>query len=139
MRGIEMNADERAIRELLVKWHRATAQGDVDAVLRLMPSDVVFLVPGEPPMRGRDAFESGLRAVLAAHRIESSSDIQEIVVVGDLAYCWSVLDVVIVARRGGVAHRRSGSALSILRKQPSGEWLLVRDANLLPPPRQQSR
>jgi uncharacterized protein (TIGR02246 family) len=134
-----MNADERAIRELVVKWHRATAQGDVDAVLRLMPSDVVFLMPGEPPMRGRDAFESGLRAVLAAHRIESSSDIQEIVVAGDLAYCWSVLDVVIVPRRGGPANRRSGSALSILRKQPSGEWLLVRDANLLPPPRQQSR
>jgi uncharacterized protein (TIGR02246 family) len=134
-----MDGDERAIRELVVTWHRATGQGDVDAVLRLMPPDVVFLVPGEPPMRGRDAFENGLRTVLASNRIESSSEIQEIVVSGDLAYCWSVLDVVIVPRAGGSASRRSGSALSVLRKQPTGEWLLVRDANLLPPPRRQDQ
>jgi uncharacterized protein (TIGR02246 family) len=41
-----MNADEQAIRDLVASWHRATAAGDVDAVLALMADDVIFLVAG---------------------------------------------------------------------------------------------
>jgi len=51
-----MSADEQAIRDLVAHWHRATAAGDVDIVLGLMADDVVFLVPGQPPIRGRSAF-----------------------------------------------------------------------------------
>jgi uncharacterized protein (TIGR02246 family) len=128
-----MNADEQAIRALVAQWHSATAAGDVEAVLGLMAEDVVFLVAGHPPMRGRSNFEKQLREVLAAHRIESSGEIQEVEVSGDLAYCWSVLNVRIIPKTGGNPSERSGSALSILRKQANGSWLLVRDANLLPP------
>jgi uncharacterized protein (TIGR02246 family) len=77
-----MSPDEQSIRNLVAQWHRATAAGDVDAVLGLMSEDVVFLVAGRPPMRGRGAFEKGLRAVLKTHRIESSGDIREIQVCG---------------------------------------------------------
>ena len=52
-----MNADEQAIRALVAEWHSATAAGDVDAVLQLMAEDVVFLVAGQPPMKGRSSFE----------------------------------------------------------------------------------
>ena len=34
---------------------------------------------------------------------------------------------------GGAAARRSGSALSIFRKQPDGKWAIYRDANMLAP------
>lgn len=126
-----MDRDQQAIREVLALWHRATAAGDVNTVLNLMAEDVVFLVPGHPPMRGRGAFEQGLRALLAQHQIESTGEIQEVEVSGDLAYAWSMLTVRIVPLAGGNATIRTGNALSILRKQGDGSWVVVRDANLL--------
>jgi uncharacterized protein (TIGR02246 family) len=128
-----MSEDEQAIRNLIAEWHRATMAGDVDAVLRLMAEDVVFLVAGQPPMRGRGAFEKGLRNVLASHRIESTGSIQELEISGDLAYSWALLKVTITPLSGGEPMVREGNALSILRKQ-NGSWVLMRDANLLPPP-----
>ncbi len=128
-----MSTDEQAIRNLIAEWHRATAAGDVDAILPLMAEDVIFLVAGKPPMKGRSEFEKGLRALLTAHRIHSTGEIQEIEVSGNLAYCWSILTVRITPVSGRDSAERSGSALSILRKNPDGTWVLVRDANLLPP------
>jgi uncharacterized protein (TIGR02246 family) len=128
-----MNTDEQALRDLVTLWHRATAADDVDTVLRLMAEDAVFLVAGRPPMRGRGAFEQGLRGLLAQHRIESTSTLQEIEVSGSLAYCWNQLTVRVIPRSGGSGTLRTGSALSIFGKQPDGTWLLVRDANLLAP------
>lgn len=126
-----MHVDEQAIRTLVAKWHGATAAGDVESVLQLMAEDVVFLVAGQPPMKGRGAFEKGLRGLLASHRIASTGEVQEVEISGNLAYCWSMLNVEITPNLGGSKMVRSGSSVSILRKQSNGAWLIVRDANLL--------
>lgn len=128
-----MSSDEQAIRKLVDDWHRATAAGNVDAILPLMSEDVVFLVCGKAPMKGRATFEQGLRSLLTAHRIQSTGEIQELVVSQDLAYCWTNLTVQIKPISGGESIERAGSALSIFQKQPNQSWVLVRDANLLPP------
>jgi uncharacterized protein (TIGR02246 family) len=134
-----MSNDEQAIRDMMALWHSATAKGDVDTVLGLMDENAVFLVAGQPPMRGREAFERGLRGLLKTHRIESSSDIQEVEVSGPWAYCWSQLTVKVIplaTGNGGSADgasTRQGNALSILHKQADGHWRLVRDANMLAP------
>jgi uncharacterized protein (TIGR02246 family) len=129
-----MSPDEQSIRDLIALWHRSTAAGDVDTVLGLMTEDVVFLVAGQPPMSGRAAFERGLRGLLAGHRIESTQQVREVQVDGDLAYSWTELSVRVVPLAGGDAPAaRSGRALSILRRQQDGRWRLIRDANLLPP------
>jgi uncharacterized protein (TIGR02246 family) len=124
-----MHADEQAIRTLVAKWHSATAAGDVESVLQLMAEDVVFLVAGQPPMRGRGPFEKGLRGLLASHGIASTGEVQEVEISGNLA--WSVLNVEITPTASGGKTVRSGSSVSILRKQANGSWLIVRDANLL--------
>jgi len=126
-----MNADEQAIRDVVSRWQSATAAGDIAAVLALMAEDVVFLVAGQAPMKGRSAFERGLRGLLASYRLTSSSNIQEIEVSGNLAYCWNVLHVEITPLAGGDKVVRAGSALSIFRKQDDGAWVVWRDANLL--------
>jgi uncharacterized protein (TIGR02246 family) len=126
-----VNTDERAIRDLVALWHRATAAGEVETILALMAEDVVFLVAGQAPMKGRESFGRNLRELLAQHRIESMGEIQEIEVSGNLAYCWTKLTVHVVPRAGGSATSRAGSALSIFRKQSNGSWVLARDANLL--------
>ena len=126
-----MATDEESIRGVIDRWHAATAAGDVDGVLRLMAEDVVFLVPGRPPMTGRSGFEKGLRQLLDSHRIESTGDVREIEVSGDLAYCLNWLTVRISPLSGGEPSVRSGHSLSVFRKQPDGSWVLSLDANLL--------
>ena len=127
-----MNADERRIRDLIAGWHRATAAGDVKAVVRLMTEDVVFLTPGRPPMQGRGDFEKNLADLLKTHRIESSGKVEEVRVFGDLAYTWTSLAVRVTPLSGGETVERAGSTLSIFRRQPDGiSWQLARDANLL--------
>lgn len=125
-----MNADEQAIRDLVALWHRATAAGEIETVLGLMADDVVFLVAGHPPMRGRGAFESGLRDLLTRCRIESAGEIREIVISGNFAYCWTDVTVRVVPLAGSHAKVRRGNALSILRRE-QGAWVVARDANML--------
>jgi uncharacterized protein (TIGR02246 family) len=122
--------DEDRIAEIIESWHRATVAGDVDAVLRLMTDDVVFLAPGQPPMR-KDGFEKGLRGVLESHAILSSGRLKDVKVFGGWAYAWSDLSVTVSPRQGGPSRRRTGPALSIFRREPDGEWRLARDANML--------
>ena len=128
-----MTEDQKQIRAAIARWHDATAEGDVDTILGLMCEDVVFLVAGHEPMRGRQAFADGLRSLLKTHRIQSSGIVQEVVVSGDLGYSWTQLHVSMSALAGGDSSVRTGSTLSIFRKEPSGAWLLARDANLLTP------
>lgn len=131
--SIKVTDDEREIRAAIARWHDATAEGDVEAILELMSEDVVFLVAGHEPMRGRQAFADGLRSLLKTHRIQSSGIVHEVVVCGDMGYSWTQLKVSMAAIGGGDLTVRTGSTLSIFRKEPNGAWVLARDANLLAP------
>lgn len=123
--------DEQAIRDLIAKWQEATAAGELSQILSLMAEDVVFLTPGNPPMRGKDAFAASFKTVLQKFRIESSGDIQEVQIVANWAYCWTHLSVVTTPLQGGSPTQRSGYTLTIFRKQADGSWVLARDANML--------
>ncbi len=127
-----MQSDERAIRDLIATWMDASARGDIASILPLMADDVVFLVYGHPPMRGRDAFAASFRAAGERQKIDGRSDIEELVVSGDMAYCVSRLAVTITPP-GVAANHRSGYVLTVLRKKPDGDWVIARDANLLAP------
>jgi uncharacterized protein (TIGR02246 family) len=124
-------SDEQAIRDVIARWHAATAAGNVSRILPLMAEDAVFLTAGHPPMRGRDAFAAQLRGLLEKARVESSGEPKEIRVSGDLAYCWSELRVVVIPCDSSPPVRRAGPTLTIFRRQADGGWVLSRDANLL--------
>ena len=128
-----MASDEEQIRELVVTWMDASKAGDTDRVLSLMSDDVVFLVPGRPPMRKADfSAASKAQAGGAAPRMEGTSEIQEIRVLGDWAFMWTKLTVVVTPPGDAPSMTRAGHTLSILKKQ-NGKWVLARDANMLAP------
>jgi len=125
-----MNRDEKAIRELIDTWMTASARGDSERVLSLMADDVVFLIVGSAPMRGKAAFAAAQEGLKGA-RIDATSDIQEIRIFGDWAYCWNKLSVTITPGGGKAPMKRAGDVLSVLRKEADGRWVIFRDANLL--------
>jgi uncharacterized protein (TIGR02246 family) len=128
MTGEIMETDEQAIRRLISTWLAASEAGDTERVLTLMADDVVFLMPGQEPMRGKSAFAAS-QAALKDFAIEAQSEIQEIKVLGDWAFCWTWLTVT-VTPNGAPPVKRAGHTLSVLRKQ-AGAWVIARDANML--------
>ena len=128
-----MHSDEQEIRQLVSTWMAASKAGDVETVLSLMADDVVFLVPGQPVMRKAD-FAAAARAQSGreATPFDGTSEIQEIKILGDWAFMWTRLTVVLTPPGGAKPMTRAGHTLSILKKQ-NGKWLLARDANMLSP------
>jgi uncharacterized protein (TIGR02246 family) len=122
-----MTEDERAIREVIATWMRASAEGDSETVLGLMADDVVFFVPGRA--FGKQEFAAAQQG-LAGARLEATSNVREVRVSGDWAFCSTDLTVVMTPADGSPV-RRSGNTLSVFRRLPDGRWVLARDANLL--------
>ena len=121
----------QAIRWLVGEWAEATAAGDVERLRPLMTADVVFLASSSPePMCGREAFLQVFAEMIQTIQIGVVSDIREIQISGDLAYCWNYLVVTVRPRSGGQGVVRKGHVLSVLRRT-SGGWAIERDANLL--------
>ncbi|GGP20652.1 YybH family protein [Silvimonas iriomotensis] len=124
-------SDESAIRALCSHWQQATAAGDYDAVLALMTDDAVFITPGQPPIMGKAAFAALLPPRSAGVRIESVQQIAEVVILADLAWARSHLQVTVHSAHMARPVTRQGDTLTLYQRQPDGRWLLLRDANTL--------
>jgi uncharacterized protein (TIGR02246 family) len=125
-----MGSDERAIREVHTTWIDAVNAGDLVRLLTLMADDVVFLSPGRAPF-GRDEFPAGFSTAHQQSRIRCISELEEIVVVGEVAYTLCRDSLSVTPRAGGEATELVGHRISIYRKQPDCRWLLARDAHTL--------
>jgi uncharacterized protein (TIGR02246 family) len=123
-----LQSDEEAIRQLVETWMAASKAGDLSTVLSLMADDVIFMVPDRPPF-GKEAFIASSQNMKDV-RIEGSSDIQEVRVLGDWAWMRNYLKLSITPPQGEPLVR-SGYTLTILRKNSAGNWVIARDANLL--------
>jgi uncharacterized protein (TIGR02246 family) len=88
-----MASDEILNRELIQTWLRASAENQLDVILNLMDEDVIFLRQGMPPMRGKQTYAETFKANAGKFKIDARSDVQEIQVEGNLAYCLSNLQV----------------------------------------------
>jgi uncharacterized protein (TIGR02246 family) len=125
--------DEQAIRDLYATWRRATMAEDLPTILNLIAEDAVFLVPGQPPMLGKEQFAELFELVRGRYRIETRSEFDEISVHGDWAYVCCRLAVILTPKAGGEPEFNAGHVLSILQKRADGSWVVARDANLLVP------
>ena len=123
-----MTDDERAIRDLVATWMKASEAGDLNTVLSLMADDVIFMAPGREPF-GKEEFRAASETMKKV-RLTGTSDIRELKVLGDWAYIRNYIEISVMPPNG-TAMQRSGYALSILRKQSDGKWVLWRDANLV--------
>ena len=130
--GSVMAPEEREIRELHSAWITAVNAGDLARLLALMTDDAVFLGPGQAPF-GRDGFSANFSAAQERLRIRCGSELEEVVVGGEVAYTRSRDTLSVTPRAGGTATELSGHRVTVYRKQPDGRWLLARDAHTLSP------
>ena len=127
-----MQDDRQAILDLFPKWHTATKNRDIKTLTSLMTDDVVFLTPGQPPMRGPQAFADAFQAIPADLQFEIGEfQVQELQVEGHWAYCWCSVAVSLISPQKGPVRTRKGYTLSVLRQKADRTWAIARDANLL--------
>ncbi|MCX6924444.1 MAG: SgcJ/EcaC family oxidoreductase [Verrucomicrobia bacterium] len=127
-----MGPDEQEIHAVHSTWIDAVNAGDLDHLLTLTTDDVVFINPGQVPF-GRDGFSFAFSAAHERARIRCSSELEEVVVVGEVAYTRSRDTLSVTQRAGGSATELAGHRITVYRKQPDGRWLLARDAYTLSP------
>ena len=127
-----MGTDERAVREVPTTWIDAVNAGDLVRLLTLMADDVVFLNPGRAPFK-REGFRAGFSTAHQQSRIRCTSELEEVVVAGVVAYSLCRDSLSVTPRAGGEATELAGHRITIYRKQPDGRWLLARDAHTLSP------
>jgi uncharacterized protein (TIGR02246 family) len=121
-----MNKDEQAIRDLVDRWWVASRKNDVDAVLPMIADDALFTVAGAKPF-GKKEFETQARKMKDV-RTDGNTEVLEVEVMGNRAWMRGYITV----RMNDM--ERQGYVLSILRKEPDGNWVIYREANLLPGP-----
>lgn len=122
-----MEADERAIRGLHSTWIDAVNAGDLDRLLNLMTADAVLLNPGQVPV-DRDGFSSSFLAAPEQAQIVCTSELEEVVVTGDVGYTRSRDAVSVTPWGNAETTQLIGYRMTIYRRQPDGRWLLARDA-----------
>src|SRR5205085_9673499 len=106
-----MGPDEREIREVHSTWINAVNAGDLVRLLTLMADDVVFLNPGQAPF-GRDGFSANFSAAHQQVRICCSSELEEVVVIGEVAYTRSRDALSVAPRAGGEARQLAGQRIT---------------------------
>src|ERR1700722_7406945 len=111
-----MASDEREIRTVHSIWIDAVNAGDLASLLSLVAEDVVFLTPGQPPF-DREGFSSHFTVAHQQMRICCTSELEEVVVVGEVAYTRSRDALSVTPRAGGTAAQLAGHRMTVYRKQ----------------------
>ena len=127
-----MGPDERAVRQVHSTWIDAVNAGDLGRLLTLMADDVVFLNPGQAPF-SRNGFSAVFPAAHQQAQINCISELEEVVVVGEVAYTLSRDSLSVIPRAGGETMQLAGYRVTIYRKERDARWLLARDAHTLSP------
>ena len=125
-----MQDDKQAIREMVGTWLEASKRGDLTTLLNLLADDMLFIVPGREPF-GKDEFAAGNQSMNDT-KMEATIDIKEIEVAGEWAWMRSFLRVTFTQPKGEPV-KLSGHILTILQKNPDGQWVIKRDANFVTP------
>ena len=122
--------EKQKIRQLIDTWLDASKRHDVPTLLKLLADDVLFITPGREPF-GKEEFAT-TNEQMKDTQLEAAIDIKEIEVVDDWAWMRSFLRVSFT-KAGKDPMRLAGHILTILQKNPEGQWVIKRDANFVAP------
>jgi ketosteroid isomerase-like protein len=120
-------ADDAAIADFNKRYLGAINAGDIATLSGLTTEDHIMIAPGRPPTVGKKANDEANGRAFQMFRVEETWTPIETVISGDLAYQRGTFTVNATPKAGGNASHSTGTFLRIYRKQPSGEWRMVRD------------
>ncbi|WP_342119837.1 YybH family protein [Pseudoduganella sp. OTU4001] len=127
-----MAAERSEIHDFMETWIKAVNAGDIARLLTMVTDDVVLVGPGGAPF-GREVFEATFTGAHKELVINCASEVDDVVIAGDVAYSVCHDSLSVTPRAGGAATRLAGHRVTVYRKGADGRWRLARDAHTLQP------
>jgi uncharacterized protein (TIGR02246 family) len=116
---------ERHISQIGEQWARHWNAGELDKLIQAYAPDAVYMPPHHPAAHGRDAICEYLKSPMKHGVGELTYEVTFIKHSGDLAY--DVGRYTMSVPWGGGKRQDRGKYLTVWRRQPNGEWLIVAD------------
>jgi ketosteroid isomerase-like protein len=119
--------DAAAITEFNKRYLGAINAGDSATLASLTLPEHIMIAPGRPPLVGKEANDAANARVAQTFKIEETWTPIETFISGDLAYQRGTFTVAATPKAGGTTRNTRGTFLRIYKRQPNGEWRMVRD------------
>ena len=121
-------ADVAAIKAMATAWGQAQTAGDAAALSDQYAGDAVRLGPNAPIQVGKEAIHSALRTFLDQYRAEEVDVVEDVRVVGDLAFARGIYTAKATPKVPGAAVLDDkGKWLTAYRRLSDGSWKIVVD------------
>jgi len=134
-----MNANEKAVADVLAKYQDALNASDTDAVMPLYTEDGVFMPPYSQSAIGAAAVRQAYDAVFTAIKLSVKFNVAEVV---EIAPNWAFARTnsagTVTVHATGAKSAEANQELFILRKGSDGKWKIARYSfsSTNPPPQQ---
>lgn len=115
---------EDEVRAARAAWDEAYSAGDLDRLMELYTEAAVSMAPGFPASVGREAIEADLGGFLAEHETQHETDIEDILVEGDLAIERAAYTDQITPE-GGETFTERGKHIVVYRRGEDGAWRVL--------------
>jgi uncharacterized protein (TIGR02246 family) len=121
-------ADVAAIKAMAVAWGQAETAGDAAALTEQFADGAIRLPPNGPIQVGQEAIHSALRAYFDQYSAEAVDVVEDVRVVGDLAFArGTYVDKSTPKVPGAAIVHDKGKWLTAYRRQAGGSWKVVVD------------
>ena len=124
----DVEADIRAIEDVLNQYALAMENGDLDLWMSLYTEDTIKMLPDEPAVFGKEDLRASMKPLFDNFTFEEMvlSEI-EIQVEGDWAFSRLLFAVTLTPKAGGEPLYMDAKDLCIYKRQADGSWKISRD------------
>lgn len=120
---------EKQLKLEEVKWNKAYADRDAEALAGMYAGDAALANPGAPLVSGADAIRKETRAFAEDPnlKVQFASDRVQVAASGDLAYTRGHYSLTMTDPATKKAQTSQGNYLTVWQKQADGGWRAVED------------
>jgi uncharacterized protein (TIGR02246 family) len=122
-------SDEKALRDIEVRWNKEFAAKDVDKLVAHYADDAMVMATGTPPASGSAAIRKMLQDMVAdpAFSLKFDAKTIEVSKSGDLAYTHGTYTMTMTDPGTKKRITDHGHYVTTYRKMPDGSWKAVHD------------
>jgi ketosteroid isomerase-like protein len=131
--AVSHEADENAIRQVVVQTVEAAARGDMDTYLKFYGPKAALVLPGLPITYGiesprKNGFPAGYAIKMDTAKVEIAS-------AGDMGYAFGTFEQTAPDAKTKALADSTGKWMAVFKKQPDGRWGAIADTYNVDPPK----
>ena len=123
--GSGSDADTAAIRDLFEQFDSTATAGQAEEWMSLLSDDILWMVPNQPTLVGRDAVWERVGPFFADWKMHHLCTIDELRVAGDWAYVRGTYEFRVTPKAGGETTEELGKFVYVLECHADDSWKIA--------------